>query len=65
MELMGVHEIAEFLGISKQRVNQLSWNHSSFPDPVAALACGPIWDADAIREFKLVHRKPGRPKGVK
>ena len=39
---MGVTEIASMLGVSKQRVIQLS-QRESFPVPVATLASGRIW----------------------
>lgn len=42
MKLVGVTEIAELLGVSRQRADQLS--HSpGFPEPIAELASGRIW----------------------
>lgn len=61
-QLVGVSEIAEMLSVSKQRVAQLIGDHSDFPAPLARLAAGPVWDADAIRVFEENWpRQPGRP----
>lgn len=63
-ELAGVAEIALILGVSKQRVSELATS-ATFPDPLARLKSGPVWDSRAIgnlvREWK---RTPGRPPRV-
>jgi predicted DNA-binding transcriptional regulator AlpA len=41
-KLMGVAEIAELLGISTQRVDQLA-RQPAFPRPVVELKAGRIW----------------------
>lgn len=41
-EVVGTYEIAELLGISRQRVQQLA-NTEGFPAPVAKLRVGHIW----------------------
>lgn len=47
--LMGTTEIAELLGVSRQRVSQLAAS-DTFPEPVARLAAGPIWKrVDIVR----------------
>ena len=56
-ELMGATDVARLLGISRQRVYQLS-SESAFPAPAAHLARGALWsraDVEAWRE----HRKVG------
>lgn len=47
-ELMGTAEIAELLGVSRQRVLQLS-QQDGFPEPVAVLRMGKIWHARDMR----------------
>jgi prophage regulatory protein len=42
MDLMGAQEVAELLGVSRQRVHQLA-ERPDFPAPVAVLAAGKIW----------------------
>jgi prophage regulatory protein len=41
-DLMGIHEIAEQLGVSRQRVDELS-RRADFPLPVQRLRSGRIW----------------------
>src|SRR5881397_2705980 len=41
-ELIGVAELAELLGVSKQRASELA-RGAGFPAPLAVLAAGPVW----------------------
>lgn len=60
-ELMSAAEIAEELGVARQRVHQLR-STSAFPAPLAELRGGAVWDAAAVRKFNAEWtRKPGRP----
>jgi hypothetical protein len=60
-ELMSAAEIADELGISRQRVHQLRAT-AGFPEPLADLRGGAVWDAAAVRKFAQTwERKPGRP----
>lgn len=58
---MGVREAAEFLGLTTQRISQLSREHPRFPDPVAELRMGPVWLSEDIEAFSKIPRKKGRP----
>lgn len=58
--LCGTHEAAEILRVSKQRIGQLR-SDPRFPDPLAELACGPIWNRTVIEEFARLERPTGRP----
>ena len=61
-ELMSAAEIAEELGVARQRVHQLR-AMASFPAPLAELRGGAVWDAAAVRKFNTGWaRKPGRPR---
>lgn len=61
-DLVSVTEIAEMLGISRQRVNQLIQAYEDFPQPEADLAIGRVWLRSAVETWALSHpRKPGRP----
>jgi predicted DNA-binding transcriptional regulator AlpA len=53
---MGTAEVAKFLGVSRQRVNQLS-HHDDFPEPAARLAAGPVWQT---RDIERWARETGR-----
>jgi serine/threonine protein kinase len=46
----GVTEVAAILGMSRQRVARLR-ERPDFPDPIAELAQGPIWDLDEINAW--------------
>jgi predicted DNA-binding transcriptional regulator AlpA len=55
-QLVGLTEIASRLGVSRQRVHQLS-QQEGFPDPVARLAAGLIWE---WADIELWARQTGR-----
>lgn len=60
-ELMSSADVAHHLKVSRQRVHQLR-STTAFPEPLANLRGGPVWDAAAIRAFASTWtRKPGRP----
>jgi hypothetical protein len=59
--LVGVSEAARMLGVSKQRLTQLT-TRPDFPEPMVTLASGPVWLTSGIRGFeRRWPRKPGRP----
>ncbi len=60
--LRSTAEVAEILGVQRQRVHQLRAN-PLFPDPAWEPAAGPFWHKDDIEEFLAKwERKPGRPR---
>jgi hypothetical protein len=62
--LLGVSELADLLGVSKQRASELA-RTASFPSPVATLASGPVWVEHAVvRYLEEWERRPGRPKAA-
>lgn len=68
-ELVGTHEIANLLGVSRQRVAQLA-KTARFPSPVARLAMGPVYTRRSIIRFcritgrPLYKRTARRPNGT-
>lgn len=61
-EMLGVAEVAELLGVSKQRVFELR-ETGRLPTPIAELRAGPVWPRPAIERFiESWERKPGRPR---
>lgn len=50
-ELMGVAEIAEFLGVSRQRVDALARTKADFPAPTALLQAGRVWRREDIDQW--------------
>lgn len=66
IRLMGAREIAERLGVSDQRVQQLV-HRRSFPEPYAVLKMGSIWAASDVEAWIAANRphlaeEPGRPE---
>lgn len=47
MRLVGVREVGKLLSVSRQRADQLV-RTKGFPDPVAELASGRIWERGAV-----------------
>lgn len=63
-ELVGASEIAKLLGVTRQRVQQLS-KDPSFPEPVAQLGLGAVWRTEDVQRWIDQHRPappaPGAP----
>lgn len=57
LDLVGVTEVKEMLGVSRQRVHQLVRDHEDFPEPIAELASGRIW---LRRDIEQWARRSGR-----
>lgn len=53
MDLVGVAEIADMLGVSKQVVANWRTRKGSFPDPAVTLRSGPVWARDAIIDWAM------------
>jgi hypothetical protein len=63
-ELLGISEVGEHLGISRQRASALQ-TRQDFPAPVAVLRSGPVWrKGDLSRFADTWERKPGRPAKI-
>src|SRR5258707_6254180 len=59
-----IAEIAAILGVSKQRVRELTIRDDYFPPPVAQLGGRPVYSKPSIEEFgRWWSRTPGRPVG--
>lgn len=61
-ELVGISEIADLLGTSRQRASELA-RSAKFPVPLADLKAGPVWPKPSVLRFcEEWDRKPGRPR---
>jgi predicted DNA-binding transcriptional regulator AlpA len=60
-ELMGLFEVADYLGISRSAVRSRMHAEQAipFPKPFAVLRCGPIWQASAISEYSRQRAEAG------
>ena len=65
VRLGGVTEVAAELGVTRQQVTNLR-QRPDFPEPVAVLAMGEVWDLDVIRRWadSGLRRAVGRPSGA-
>jgi len=63
--LMGLAEVAEYLGVSRQTLQHwLKRTGLFFPEPVARLEMGPVWKTEDIVEWrKKWTEKPEAPFG--
>lgn len=57
-DLIGLTELAEVLGVSKNEANALRQRHG-FPAPVHKLRMGPMWDKEQILEWITDDFRPG------
>ena len=49
-DLVGIAEIGELLGVSRQRVHQLTAK-DDFPEPEAHLSAGKVWTRAAVEKW--------------
>jgi predicted DNA-binding transcriptional regulator AlpA len=56
MNLLGLHELAELLGVSRQRADQLA-RYQGFPKPVAELKGGRIWKRGDVEKWERARRQ--------
>ncbi|WP_239329702.1 AlpA family transcriptional regulator [Frankia sp. CiP3] len=57
--LMGTAEIAERLGVSRQRVHQIETTDPTFPKPVIELSAGKVWETTDVEKW-IVERRASR-----
>lgn len=53
--LVSTPEIADLLGVSRQRVHQLIAENEDFPKPAARLGVGRVWYRRAIERWARKH----------
>lgn len=62
LDLVGLVEVADIIGRTKQRAGQLA-QQPDFPAPVAELRSGPVWTRASIEHwFEHWHPQTGRPR---
>jgi predicted DNA-binding transcriptional regulator AlpA len=55
LRLVASQEVQEMLGVSRTRAYQIT-SSKSFPDPVAVLSVGRIWQAEDVERWIRDHR---------
>ena len=61
-EIVGVTEIGDVLGASRQRAGAARRDAGFLPAPIAELASGRIWRAQDVRLWSETRRRGGRPR---
>ena len=56
MEVLGLYEIAVLAGVTPQAVSNWTIRKPDFPQPLATLASGPVWDGSVIRGWLASER---------
>ena len=51
MKLMGTYEVAQLAGVTAQAVSNWMARRPDFPEPLAHLASGPVWDGSLMRQW--------------
>jgi hypothetical protein len=65
LPVLGLAEVAEALGLSKSRADAITMQEiHRFPEPLAWLRSGRVWERDAVHEWAVLHGRPWtEPKG--
>ena len=64
-DLVSIPEVAQILGVSRQRVHQLIRAYPDFPEPEAVLAVGRIWKrTDIVPGTRVILVSPGVRPGT-
>jgi len=58
IKLMGAAEIAQLMDVSPSRVHQILRDDSAFPEPVAVLSMGKVWNADDVERWHAARKAP-------
>jgi len=61
--LMGLAEIASLLGISRQRADIIVKTNRAFPEPIAVLSAGRIWERQSVEAWARDSARSGEGDG--
>lgn len=50
-DLLGIAEIADLAGVSKQAVSNWRMRYDDFPRPIKTLQSGPVWDSEKVKTW--------------
>ena len=54
-ELVGLAEVAELFGVTRQAVANWRGRHTDFPAPAVELKSGPVWQLDTIQDWAALN----------
>jgi FtsZ-interacting cell division protein YlmF len=64
LDVVGVAEIAQLLGVSRQRVHELMRTDPAFPEPAAELSAGRIWQRSDVEQWMAARSRHGKETNV-
>ena len=56
LDLLGASDIADLLGVSRQRVHAIVRTHAEFPEPIGEIKAGKVWLRSDIEEWSHRYR---------
>ena len=62
--LVGIAEVAELFGVSRQAASNWRERHADFPSPTASLKSGPVWELPYILEWAEARGIPVKASGA-
>ncbi|MDI6105927.1 hypothetical protein QLQ12_45895 [Actinoplanes sp. NEAU-A12] len=64
LDLVGLTEISEMLGVSKQRAAEIAKTNADFPPSLANPAMGPVYSRESVSAFEANwdRKRTGRPR---
>lgn len=62
-DLVGVAEVAEMLGITRQGVHNIAHSDPAFPEPRARLSAGLIWNRIDVEQWIKTTGRSAEPNG--
>ena len=63
--LVGIAEIAEVFGVSRQAASNWRERHADFPRPIASLKSGPVWELPSVLEWSEARAIPVKAPDAK
>lgn len=64
LDLVALPEIAQMLGISRQRASKIMYTHPDFPKPEAELSIGKVWVRSTVDEWARTRSRLAGGRGV-
>jgi predicted DNA-binding transcriptional regulator AlpA len=63
--IAGAVELADLLGVSRQRVGQLARDHDDFPDPVGTVSGASVWIVAEVLDWQRRRRDRLRKRAAR
>jgi predicted DNA-binding transcriptional regulator AlpA len=64
LNLVAIPEIAQMLGVSRQRASRIIHTHGDFPKPEVELSIGKVWLRSTVENWVQQRGRPPGPRGT-